>query len=257
DSGRDGGEACTPSSAVCMEDVARVCAEDGSSYRELTCDTGCANGKCNPIRFDMGWSVHQFNLANDPITTSAEYTFENDGLVTVQNANPMASVYLYDTELPKAYSVAGRFSVETASDDDLIGFVYGWQDPEHFYLLDWKKFAQNDGTCGLADEGAALHLVDAASEIVDCTDLWKSEGTDNVTPLVPTSTNPDGWDSDVDYDFVLTVRPGMARIVIKAGDTTVVSAESTDAHYTNGKFGFYNYSQAAVRYEFFTITPID
>jgi hypothetical protein len=40
------------------------------------------------------------------------------------------------------------------------------------------------------------------------------------------------------------------------GTTKVISITSTDNTYRAAKFGFFNYSQEAVRYEFFSISPI-
>jgi hypothetical protein len=249
--------ACTPSAADCAGDVARVCSSTGDAYHEITCSNGCTDGACDPLSLETGWRVHQFMLLNDSITTPANYVFEEGGLVAVQTANPLASVYLNDTALPESVVVTGRFSVQTSSDDDLIGFVFGWQDPEHFYLVDWKQTQQNDGSCGLAEEGAVLKVVSSTVTIEDCTDLWRSSGTARVTPLVPVSANPAGWDDFAEYDLRLVFRPGAIEVQISQGSTIAVSMTSNDTTYRSGKFGFFNYSQEAVRYEFFSISPVD
>ena len=248
---------CTPSAAECVGNVARVCAQTGDQWNEFNCSNGCDAGKCNPINLEQGWSIHQFNLLNDSIKTPASYAFENNGLVATQSRNPMASVYLNDTVLPESVVVTGRFSVETSADDDLIGFVFGWQDPEHFYLLDWKQTDQSDRSCGLAEEGATLKVASSVTTLDDCTDFWRSAGTDRVKPIVPVNRNTKGWDDRVVYDIRLVFRPGEINIQITQGTTEVVSISSRDKTYTSGKFGFYNYSQQGVRYEFFSISPID
>jgi len=251
------GGTCEPGEAVCDGDVARVCDSSGSAWNELECSNGCNDGACEPLSLESGWSVHQYALLNDSIATPAQYTFEEDGLIATQTANPMASVYLYEIALPESIVIRGRFSVQTTSDDDIIGFVFGWQDPEHYYLLDWKQTEQDDGTCGLAEEGASLKVVASDEEIDDCADFWTTAGTDRVTPVVPVSENPDGWEDEAVYDFHLVFRPGDIRIEIRQGDDVVVSLTSDDETYTSGNFGFFNYSQEAVRYEFFAISPID
>jgi len=146
--------------------------------------------------------------------------------------------------------------VHTTSDDDLIGFVFGWQDPEHTYLFDWKQATQPDGTCGTANAGASLKLISSGTPLTLCADLWESNGTTKVTPLVTTTVNPTGWEDNVDYDLTLSFRPGAITIEVMQGATKVISITSNDTTYRSGKFGFFNYSQEAVRYEFFSISPI-
>ena len=244
--GPDGGEGST----------AEICVAAGNAWNRLACPNGCTAGACNPMSLETGWKVHQYNLTDDSIQTPAAYTFEMSGLVAVQSANPMASVYYNDTALPEGIVVTGRFGVHTTSDDDLIGFVFGWQDPEHTYLFDWKQATQTDGTCGTANAGASLKRISSATALDKCADLWDSNGTTKVTPLVTTTVNPAGWMDNVDYDLTLSFRPGAIQIDVMQGTTKVVSITSNDATYRSGKFGFFNYSQEAVRYQFFSISPI-
>jgi hypothetical protein len=247
---------CQANVRRCDGNVAAVCAPYGSDWTSLTCANTCAEGFCLPLSLETGFVVHQFDLKNDSIKTPATYSFENEGLVALQSANPMASVYYNETQLPAGVEIRGRFSVRTTSDDDIIGFVFGWQDPGHFYLFDWKQAAQNDGTCGLASEGASLKVVSTETPIEDCTDFWRSAGTDKVRPIVDVVQNPGGWKDNTDYDLVLSFRPGMISVRVFEGGEAVVVIDSNDSTYTDGKFGFFNYSQQDVRYEFFSISPI-
>ena len=63
-----------------------------------------------------------------------------------------------------------------------------------------------------------------------------------------TTVNPTGWLDNVDYDLTLSFRPGAIKIDVMQGTTKVVSITSNDTTYRSGKFGFFNYSQEAVRY---------
>jgi hypothetical protein len=247
---------CTPGTKQCAGSTAEICVATGDAWNRLACPNGCEAGACKPMSLETGWKVHQYNLTDDSIQTPAAYTFEMSGLVAVQSANPMASVYYNDTALPEGIVVTGRFGVHTTSDDDLIGFVFGWQDPEHTYLFDWKQATQSDGTCGTANAGASLKLITSATPLDKCADLWESGGTSKVTALVATTANPTGWKDNVDYDLKLSFRPGAITIEVMEGATKVVSITSNDTTYRAGKFGFFNYSQEAVRYEFFSISPI-
>jgi hypothetical protein len=264
DASDGGGAQCTPGTKRCTGgdgdggpgSTAEICIASGDAWNRLACPNGCAAGACNPIALDTGWKVYQYNLTDDSIQTPAAYSFEMNGLIAVQSANPMASVYYDDTALPEGIVVTGKFGVHTTSDDDLIGFVFGWQDPEHTYLFDWKQATQADGTCGTANAGASLKLISSGAPLDKCADLWDSNGTTKVTPLVTTTVNPVGWQDNVDYDLKLSFRPGAITIEVMDGATKVVSITSNDTTYRSGKFGFFNYSQEAVRYQFFSISPI-
>jgi hypothetical protein len=251
------GVSCVAGTRSCVGSVAQVCAAAGNAFNRLSCPNGCDNGECQPLSLETGWMIHQYDLLDDTIKTPASYSFENNGLVAVQSANPMASVYYNTTELPEGVRVTGRFRVETTLDDDLIGFVFGWQDPEHAYLLDWKQGTQASPPCGTAEAGATLKLLNSDVTIDACEDLWSSAGTARVSPIIAVDQNPTGWKDHAVYDIVLEFRPGDIEITIKEGITTVVSVQSSDTTYRSGRFGFYNYSQASVRYEFFAISPID
>lgn len=259
DAAGDAAVQCTPGTKQCGGSdgsTAEICVAGGDAWNRLACPNGCEAGACKPMSLETGWKVYQYNLTDDSIQTPASYSFEMNGLIAVQSANPMASVYYNDTVLPEGIVVTGRFGVHTTSDDDLIGFVFGWQDPEHTYLFDWKQATQADGTCNTANAGASLKRISSGTPIDKCADLWDSNGTTKVTPLVTTAANPTGWEDNVDYDLTLSFRPGAISIEVMQGTTKVVSITSTDTTYRSGKFGFFNYSQEAVRYEFFSISPI-
>jgi hypothetical protein len=250
-------ERCEEVYSVCAdENTVAFCEAVGKEERRFECMDGCneVTGECNPTVLDNDWFVHQFQLADDSIQTEASYTFENDGLVAIQTANPMASVYVKNKVLSDVI-IRGQISVTSTADDDYFGFVFGWQDEEHFYLLDWKQADQNDASCGMAEAGFALKLVSADDPLVACADFWAAVGTDKVSPLSLASDNATGWEDNALYDFELIHRSGDIRITILQGEETVVDITSDDATYTDGMFGFYNYSQESVRYEFFTINP--
>jgi hypothetical protein len=251
------GVQCTPGTKRCVGDTAEVCVTAGNAWNQLACSNGCESGECKPLSLETGWVVHQYDLPDDSIRLTALYTFENNGLVAIQSQNAMASVYYNDTELPEGIRVTGRFGVhtDTTNDNDFIGVVFGWQDPEHYYLLDWKQGTQVH--CGTGTEGASLKLVDSDTTIDSCQDFWRSAGTSRISPLVDVAQNPAGWKDNTDYDIELIFRPGDIQVTIKEADTVVVTITSSDSTYRSGKFGFYNYSQAGVRYEFFAISPVD
>jgi hypothetical protein len=234
--------------------VAAVCPASGV-LQTLECTNGCVEGACAPTDLSTGWVLHQFSLSND-ISVNASYTFSQNGLSALQAENAMPSIYYLDRDL-ESVEINGSFAVETTGDDDMIGFVFGLQDTEHFYLFDWKQLAQDDGTCGNAATGAELKLISSNATLTDCTDFWQSTASTAMQVLVPASENPTGWLDNTVYTFTLRYEPGRIAITVKNGADTVVSLSSNDATYTHGRFGFYNYSQANSRYEFFQFQPAE
>lgn len=209
------------------------------------------------VPLDTGWRVHDYQVEGADIRQTSAYTFSDNGRVAVQQANPMPSVYYRVEPLPEGVEVTGRFGVRTTTDDDLIGFVFGWQDPGHYYLFEWKQAWQHSGRCGKALEGAWLKLVSNEDEPFDCRDFWTPEGTDRARSLVDAESNPNGWKDGTDYTFRLVFRPGDIVVEVYEGDETVVRMTSSDSTYRSGSFGFFNYSQPSVRYDSFRFEPLD
>lgn len=215
------------------------------------------------VDLETGWRVHQYETEGSRQRDEASYKFSQQGRVAVQTSNPMPSVYYRIEPLPEGVEVTGSFEVRTSGDDDFVGFVFGWQDPGHYYLFDWKQRSQKTGRCGRAHEGATLKLVatdeapPAERDVVHCRDFWSSKGTERVRVLVSAGDDAIGWKDETRYDFRLVYRPGDIRLEVREGDETVVSITSDDATYPSGSFGFYNYSQPSVRYDSFRFTPLD
>ena len=85
----------------------------------------------------------------------------SDGYTTVtQTINADPSFYTKNQNYPE-YTMDGTWMVNTSSDDDFMGFVFGFQDPNHCYVFDWKACAQNAGGYGYAEEGMSLKNIDA------------------------------------------------------------------------------------------------
>jgi hypothetical protein len=244
---------CTSVFSTCRDGAIHTCAALGELEQTFECSNGCdpETAECLTLQLNT-WSVHQFALTDDSIRTEANYTFEEDGLVAVQTANPMPSAYLNNVVVSN-FVARGKVSVATSSDDDMFGFVFGWQDPQHFYLVDWKQATQDAPPCGLAPVGVGLKLVNSDTPLESCFDFWSGIGSEKVEPLL--SPAGPGWVENTVYDFELVFRPGDIQLKIRNGDDVVVDLESDDKTYTSGLFGFYNYSQEGVRYEFFTLEP--
>ena len=172
---------------------------------------------------------------------AASWQRDATNTIVTQTVNASPSILFSDFNLSNA-QMEGTWRVNTSSDDDYIGFVFGYQNSEHFYLFDWKQ-----GTQDVAARGMSLKVVSADSPLTSG-DFWPTAGTTRVRPLYHNSI---GWAEFTDYQFTLQFHPGEIRIVVKRGTTVLADFTVHDSTYTNGRFGFYNYSQAAVRYSGF------
>lgn len=117
---------CSPGAIACDGSDMTVCSSDGSTLRRIACGNGCDNTlptpACKPASLNTGWTLYSYNPTDDSMKIQPKYVFENDGLIAVQSANALPSAYVNDIVLENTV-VTGRFSVETSSDDDYIGFV--------------------------------------------------------------------------------------------------------------------------------------
>ena len=74
-----------------------------------------------------------------------QWDVSEDGSTVVQRWNADASIFYGDT-LFQDYSIEGRWKTG-GGDDDYIGFVFGMQNSDEFYLFQWKLLTQASGGC--------------------------------------------------------------------------------------------------------------
>ena len=193
------------------------------------------------------WDVIQYDFGDGP----ASWELEAENAVVRQTRNSDASIFLSDFVLSND-RIEGTWEVVTTNDDDLMGFVFGYQDSEHYYLFDWKQTTQSDNTLGVAEQGMSVKLISADSPLIGG-DLWSTNGdSDRVQTLFHDSSNPIGWEDLTEYGFSLDFRFGGFAITVTEGDQVIRTIEIDDSTYTDGRFGFYNYSQGSVLYSGFT-----
>lgn len=184
------------------------------------------------------------NLTNwTPIGTGS-WTVGGGGDWVHQNVNTSNGTYfLSDVDYINS-TFEGKFEVQTTSDDDFIGFVFGYTGSNDYYLFDWKQGDQtwNGGT---ALEGFTLaHVTTATTD----NDFWRHDG---MTVLGTSYGSDRGWADNQEYDFFLTYTSNLIKIVINGGAFNNEEIFSVAGNYGAGKFGFYNYSQQDVHYQGF------
>lgn len=150
-------------------------------------------------------------------------------------------------------TLRGKIKVETTGDDDFVGFVFGFNSPAgtgtdmDFLLFDWKQASQ-----GAATEGFGLARVQGNIPNVDADPVFWNRvdnaafGYDNLATNFGSTL---GWEDNVEYDFTMLYQDNRIKIDIAGGafgtGQTIFDIAGT---FGTGRFGFYNYSQAGVRY---------
>jgi len=182
----------------------------------------------------------------------------NTAVKQVINADPS---FFLNNQNTASYSVDGSWEVTTTSDDDYMGFVFGYQNSSNFYLFDWKQGTQ--GYVGrTATEGMTIKEFHGATGngLVDLSleEFWENGANFGDMEILATNHTSNGWNDKVLYDFHLdfNLTPGEIHIVVKQGVTELWNVTVNDTTFSAGQFGFYNNSQEAVRYAGFEITPV-
>lgn len=202
---------------------------------------------------DLQNSQNQFVLNSQTTTVvrfprgtqgAPNWTFTSDGLEARQNLNAEPSALLLNDTIFANQKVSGSIKVQQDSDNDFIGFVFGYQDLNHFYLFSWKQSTQTD----FGDRGMTVKVIESDGPF-DYAGLTRTGSFDGITELY---RNNIGWADKTGYEFELDFQDGFFTITVMDGPTLLDSFTIADDTYTSGQFGFYNYSQANVRYRGYT-----
>ena len=202
-----------------------------------------------------GWAEYTYDLTGGQSAGNWVVAAGNESVTQVVNADP--SMYLNNLN-QTSYEMDGSWQVNTTGDDDFMGFVFGYQDDSHFYIMDWKQGTQT--AYGAATAGFTIKQI-AADSAADLTlnDFWESDGTANSTILASSFGN--GWGDNTSYDFHLDFEPGVFTIEVSQTGAPITITDPllwdvtvNNSTYTSGQFGFYNFSQEQVQYSGFEQT---
>ena len=187
----------------------------------------------------------------DPnVSSNGTWTVQpgNDSVKQTINGDP--TVFYKNGENSRGTALAGSITVQTTSDDDFIGFVLGYQTGElssssaDFWLIDWKQNDQYFGGRTALDGIALSHVTDSTTTL----DFWDHSG--GVTEKARgTNLGSTGWADNTEYLFELVYTSSLIQVLVD--NVLEISLSATDAgvtEFTDGAFGFYNYSQDPVLY---------
>jgi len=186
-----------------------------------------------------GWDVIQYEFNAQP---DARWTFDLGGTRADQAENCDASILLRPGDA-SGKVIWGRMGSGTAP--DFMGFVFGYQDRGHYYLLDWKKQTASYLNFGTAPAGMRLKKFHRSTGDPDGRDFWAGDIAANMTLL---ASNEIVWTSGVDYDFSLLYQPGAIVIRVWQGTTMLQEWPVADNTYATGRFGYFVNSLQEVRF---------
>ena len=235
-----------PAWAVCGDgalDGSETC-DDGNTDAGDGCDASCnvePGWNCVATEFILDSTQ---SLKDDGPHAEPNWTLSKDGRTISQTINSFATVYA--STLPMTgLTVTFTLTVNSSSDDDFIGWAFGWEDGEltskhaDWWVFDWKQIDQAFGSWGTAYEGLALSQVTGAT---DAADLWSH--TKTVTEIArATNLGSTGW---VDYTtYTIEMAFDVDEIQVWVDGKLEFDLAGT---YPESNFSFYAFSQEDVEY---------
>lgn len=190
---------------------------------------------------------------------AGNWVLQPGNTVVVQQINADPSFYLNNLNQTK-FSMDGSWKAGSDGDDDYMGFVFGYQNSSQFYLFDWKQGTQNYvGTTAAEGMTIKKFLGPTGNGLNDLSldELWENEVDYlDMEVLAKNHGSTKGWVDNKTYDFHLDFNQvaGEFSIIVKDGPSELWNITVVDNTYTDGQFGFYNYSQSQVEYSGFVQT---
>ncbi len=187
----------------------------------------------NPI------NLNTWTKQGDP--KNGRWVVSSDGNWVIQKNNDDPTFFISpESFINKTFN--GTFRV-TDDDDDFIGFVFGFQSINDFYLFAWKQWYQDGAVPGFT----LAHVTGGASSIPGAKHI-SAPGYE-----VLAANTGIGWARKTYYNFTLTYTSNKIRIDMAGGifgDGTMIFNCLGDFY--PGSFGFFNQSQRDVYYQGFT-----
>ena len=178
---------------------------------------------------------------------TGNWTRAADNNSVFQSLNTVAPTVFYAPGNARGLQLSGTIRQSGGSDDDFIGFVLGYQPGDltaastDFLLVDWKRGTQTFHGCS-APLGLAISRVTAG--LGDNAGGWCHSPAFGVQELARGATlGSTGWNRNQTYTFDLLFTTSNVQVLVDG-----VEQFNINGSFSNGAFGFYNYSQAGVTY---------